>query len=64
MEEEREGREDEWTGVTDDRDKKALLINHQLNKRMSSQSEAREEDKCPIKINRKKREESEYWDWR
>lgn len=45
---------DEWTGVSDDRDKKALLIHHQLNKHMSSQSEAREQDRRHIQINRKR----------
>ena len=42
-------------GMTDDGDKKALLIIHQLNKHMSSQSEAHEEDNRPINVNRKKR---------
>lgn len=53
MEEEREGQTDGWTGVSDGRDKKAL-INHQLNKHMPSQSKAGEQDKCHIQINRKK----------
>lgn len=45
---------DGWMGVSDDGDKKALAINHQLNKHTSSQSEACEQDKCHIQINRKK----------
>ncbi len=45
---------DEWAGVSDDGDKKALLIHHQLNKHLSSQSEAREQDRCHIQIDRKK----------
>lgn len=39
--------------VSDDGDKKALLIN-QLNKHKSSQSKACEQEKCYIQINRKK----------
>lgn len=41
-------------GVSDDGDKKALLINHQLNKHKSSQSKACEQEKCHKQINRKK----------
>lgn len=41
-------------GVSDDGDKKALLINHQSNKHKSSQSKACEQEKCHKQINRKK----------
>lgn len=45
----------EWTGgESDDRDKKALVINHLLNKHVSSQSEACEWGRCHIQIKRKK----------